>query len=199
MRITPGESWIWAYQSVEGIEYLGIKLTLDNGNRYFFRTNFMVQKLHVFPEYGQNFSVLDAQLLNDFSDGLNEAGAHDDASGKEVSINMELSLNAVACARFVAPPRRAIEHAFLPYTGRPFDIKRGQVISLNTSDHRTVDFIVLDKPEEMVDGNVRLMFANRECRVSSRLSLTVGSMIKVPRGCIYQFRNQANQKPVTYA
>ncbi|MBU3844513.1 MAG: cell division protein ZapC [Candidatus Anaerobiospirillum pullicola] len=187
MRITPGDSWTWSYQEVGGDEYLGLHLTLDNGVRYFFRTNFKVQHLAVFPEYGQPFCVLDGQLLNDFMTGLNEIGVYDNGTDQGVSTNMELALNAVACYRFVRAPKRAIEHAFMPYAGPEQVIKRGMVTSLYTKDHKVCDFIVLDGEDESQDGIFRLMFANREFRIGNR-ELSVGAMIKVPRAVIYPFR-----------
>ncbi len=187
MRITPGDSWTWSYQEVGGDEYLGLHLTLDNGVRYFFRTNFKVQHLAVFPEYGQPFCVLDGQLLNDFMTGLNEIGVYDNGTDQGVSTNMELALNAVACYRFVRAPKRAIEHAFMPYAGPEQVVKRGMVTSLYTKDHKVCDFIVLDGEDEARDGIFRLMFANREFRIGNR-ELSVGAMIKVPRAVICPFR-----------
>ena len=98
MRITPGESWTWSYRSIEGQDYLGLFITNEKGMKYFFRTNFMVQHLRTFPEYGSPFTVRDAQLLNDFMAGLMAVGIADNDQGKDVSTSMEIALNAVACA-----------------------------------------------------------------------------------------------------
>ena len=187
MRITPGESWTWSYKSIDDGNYLGLIITSDDGNRYFFRTNFKVQKLAVFPENGAPFCVLDAQLLNDFMSGLNEIGVYDNESEQDVSINMELALNAVACNRFVAAPRRVIEHAFIPYMGNIEHINRGQVVSLYTKDKKVCDFIALDGDNEAVDGAYRLMFVNRELKIGKQI-LCVGALIKVPRTLICPFR-----------
>ncbi len=199
MRITPGDSWTWSYQSIEGEDYLGLHITLDNGQRYFFRTNFKVQHLAVFPEYGAPFCVLDGQLLNDFMSGLNAIGVLDSSSDNEVSINMELALNAVACYRFVREPKRAIEHAFLPNAPRDMKIYRGMVTSLYAKDRKVSDFIVLDDESEAKDGIFRLMFVNRELRIGNRM-LSVGALIKVPRAVICPFRfNSLGTQHTNYA
>lgn len=191
MRITPSDSWSWSYQSINGQDYLGLHITLDNGVRYFFRTNFKVQHLAEFPEAGQPFCVLDGRLLDDFMKGLAAVGVHDNASDHDVSVNMELALNAVACYRFVARPRRAIEHAFLPYQGPAVPVKRGMVASLYSKDHKVSDFIVLDDEMEVPDGIFRLMLVNREFRIGTRI-LSVGAVIRVPRFVICPFRSQHN-------
>ena len=187
MRITPSDSWTWSYQSIKGQEYLGLYITLDNGQRYFFRTNLKVQQLAVFPEYGTPFCIRDARLLTDYMNGLNAIGVQDNSSEHDVSINMELALNAVACTLFAGVPKRAFEHAFIPYTGAPFAINRGSVISLYFKDHRVSDFIVLDDVNDVSDGIFRLMFTNRELRIGKNI-MSVGAVIKVPRSVIYPFR-----------
>lgn len=200
MRITPGDSWTWSYQSIEGDTYLGLHIVLDNGARYFFRTNFKVQTLANFPAHGEPFCILDGQLLSDFMEGLDAIGVHDNSKVDSVSINMELALNAVACARFVASPARVIEHAFLPYGGRFLErINRGMVASLYTKDHKVVDFIVLDDESEVQDNVFRLMFVNREFHIGRNI-LAVGAMIKVRREVICPFRAMSsNGSSASYA
>lgn len=199
MRFTPGDSWTWSYKSFDGDEYLGLFLTLDNGVRYFFRTNFKAEHLVVFPEAGQPFCVLDGQLLNDFMTGLDAIGVYDNSSEHEVSINMELALNAVACYRFVNAPKRAIEHAFLPYNRPDISIHRGMVASLYTKDRSVCDFIVLDNEDEAKDGIFRLMFANRSFHIGNRV-LSVGALIKVPRKVICPFRSMSvHSTDINYA
>lgn len=197
MRITPGDSWSWSYQNIEGNTYLGLHIVLDDGSRYFFRTNFKTQTLAKLPDYGEPFCILDGQLLSDFMAGLEAIGVHDNSQVDSVSINMELALNAVACARFVATPSRVIEHAFLPYGGRFLErINRGMVSSLYTKDHKVVDFIVLDDESEVRDNIFRLMFVNREFHIGRNI-LAVGAMIRVHRSVICPFR--AMSTPATDA
>lgn len=200
MRITPGESWTWSYRSIEGQDYLGLFITNEKGMKYFFRTNFMVQHLRTFPEYGSPFTVRDAQLLNDFMAGLMAVGIADNDQGKDVSTSMEIALNAVACALFVRAPKRAIEHAFLPYPGNIDHIKRGQVISLYSKDKKVSDFIVLDDESQVTDGTFRVMFANRELRIGKHM-LSVGALIRVPRSVICPFRalSSNNSNHISYA
>lgn len=196
MRIAPGESGTWSYQSVNGQDYLGLHITLDNGVRYFFKTNFKVEHLAVFPEYGMPFCVLDGQLLSDYMEGLSAIGVRDDATDNEISINVELALNAVACYRFVRPPKRVIAHAFLPYPGNPYPIKRGMVVSLYARDHKVSDYIVLDDESEAPEGIFRLMFLNRDYRIGNRV-LSVGAVIKVPRSVICPFRYLSRNRTAT--
>lgn len=169
--------------------YLGINLSLDNGRRFFFRTNYRVEALASFPEIGEPFCILDGQMLNDFTAGLNAIGVPDVSAVDEVSANMELSLNAVAGARFVAPPRKAIMCSFLPYTGKSFQIKRGTVISMCTSKTKEIyDFIVLDDPNTVKDDVYRVMFCNREFLIDSQHSVQVGAIFKVLREFMCPYR-----------
>ncbi len=187
MRISPGESGNWSYQNINGQDYLGLRLTLDNGVRYFFKTNFKVEHLAVFPENGTPFCVLDGQLLSDYMKGLSAIGVRDNAGADDISINVELALNAVACYRFVRPPKCAIAHAFQPYQGKPYEIKRGMVASLYARDQKVSDYIVLDDESEAPEGIFRLMFINHNYRIGTRI-LSVGALIKVPRAVICPFR-----------
>ncbi|MDT3662036.1 MAG: cell division protein ZapC [Anaerobiospirillum sp.] len=199
MRITPGESGTWSYQSINGQDYLGLHLTLDNGVRYFFKTNFKVEHLAVFPEYGTPFCVLDGQLLSDFMNGLNAIGVRDNADDNTISVNVELALNAVACYRFVRPPKCAIAHAFLPFPGQPYPIMRGMVASLYARDHMVSDYIVLDDESEAQDGIFRLMYINHKYRIGNRV-LSVGALIKVPRNVICPYRYMSHhQESTNYA
>lgn len=199
MRITPGDSWSWSYQNIGGDTYLGLRIVLDNGTRYFFRTNFKAQNLETFPEFNEPFCILDGQLLSDFMSGLSAIGVYDDSKVDSVSINMELALNAVACARFVAPPPRVIENAFLPFGGRFLEhISRGMVASLYTKDFKVVDFIVLDDESAVKDNIFRLMFVNREFQIGRNI-LSVGAMIRVHRDVICPFRAMSGNSGASYA
>lgn len=187
MRITPSDSWSWSYQNIDNNTYLGLHIVLDDGARYFFRTNFKAQTLATFPDYGEPFCILDGQLLSDYMAGLEAIGVYDNSQVDSVSINMELALNAVACARFVAEPPRVIEHAFLPYDGPVLEhINRGMVSSLYTREGKIVDFIVLDDEYDVKNGVFRLMFVNSEFHIGRNI-LAVGAMIKVYRNVICPF------------
>lgn len=197
MKITPGESWTWSYQSVDGDNYLGILLTLDNSKRYFFKTNFKAQHLQSFPESGTPFCILDIQLLNDFMEGLTAIGVHDESATDTVSINVELALNAVACARFVRSPRKVNKSVFLEYGGEPFKVHRGLVVSLYTTEKRVADFIVLDTEEQARanPGNAyRVMLLNKRLYVGSR-AILVGCVSLVPREVLCPFRCHKRLSP----
>lgn len=169
--------------------YLGINLTLDNGRKFFFRTTFKVEALATYPDIGDPFCIKDGQLLNDFTAGFNAINVLDVSSADEVSANMELSLNAVAGTRFVAPPPKALQRSFIPYTGEPFVIKRGTVISMCTSKTKEIyDFIVLDTPEEAKNDIYRVMFCNREFRIDAKHTISVGAILRVPRRCMCPYR-----------
>lgn len=199
MEITPGESWVWTYRNLRTQSYLGVLFAADNGHSYFLKTNFMVQKLHTFPETGQPFSVKEAMMFNACMEGLRAVGVHNEATGANVSSSMELALNAVACAQFVRVPKRVIEHGFLPYIGTMEHIDFGQVVSLCSKDHRVCDFIVLNDEDDATDGVFRLMFVNREFSIDTHL-LTLGACIKVPRAVIGPFRGTAkNTHSMSYA
>lgn len=189
MRFTPGDSWTWSYRKIGVDEYLGLRITLDNGLRYFFKTNFKTIHLDVRPKLGEHFCVLDGQLLNDFMQGLDAIGVYDNSESSQVSINMELALNAVACYRFVPVPKRAVENAFVPYDGPELVINRGMVTSLHTKTNIVRDFIVLDGEDEAEGGIFRVMFINRELTIGTRV-MSVGALIKVPRRVIHPFRVQ---------
>lgn len=192
MRFTPGDSWTWSYRKVGADEYLGLRITLDNGLRYFFKTHFKTTHLAICPKSGEHFCVLDGQLLNDFMQGLDAIGVYDSSEASQVSINMELALNALACYRFVPVPKRAIENAFVPYEGPELMIYRGMVTSLHTKNGMVRDFIVLDGEKEAQNGIFRVMFINRELGIGNRI-LSVGALIKVPRRVIHPFRMQASR------
>lgn len=188
MRITPGDSWTWSYQNIANETFLGLCIVLDNGARYFFRTNFKLSHLDKVPAFNEPFCILDGILLRDFMDGLTAVGVYDNSAVDSVSVNMELALNAVACARFVAAPPRVIENAFLPYGAKFADyIHRGMVVSLYTKDRKVVDFIVLDDEKDVKNEIFRLMFVNREFKIGRNI-LSVGAMIKVHRKVICPFR-----------
>lgn len=199
MEITPGESWTWSYRVFDGQQFLGLNFTADNGHNYFFKTNFMVQRLQTFPEDGQPFSVHEAMLLNAYMEGLSAIGMHSNDSSSNVSTSMEISLNAVACAQFVRVPKRTIEFGFIPYPGHLRHIALGQVVSLYSKDNRISDFIVLDEVSDNTDSAVRLMFANREFKILKHM-LMLGASIKVPRSVICPFRGTINnQHSMSYA
>lgn len=197
MRITPGDGGTWSYQSIGGHDYLGLNLTFDNGKRYFFKTNFKVEHLALFPEYGAPFSARDNELLAEYIEGLSAVGVSNQVACSNVSVNFELALNAVACYRFVRSPKRAITQAFLPYCGAEYAIKRGMVATLYARDHRSSDYIVLDSADEAQDGIFRLMFVNRDYRIGNCV-LSVGAVIKVPRSVICPFRWESQKHPSSH-
>lgn len=198
MKITPKESWTWAYSPVkagDGQEfyYLGIYLTLDNGKRYFFVSYFREKHLCVFPQNNTAFTILDIQLLNDFMEGLSAVGVLDESYSDNVSNNMTLALNAVACTRFVSKPKAAVRNLFDHYTGDDFVLRRGMVVSLYfAADKRVLDFINLSTPEEALEqGSYTLMFINKEFVFTDSgktRRMMCGGVLKATKDIIFPFR-----------
>lgn len=179
MKFTLSEAWSWDYIKVDGFDHLALNLVSDQGERFYYITTYQIGDLREFPNKGQAFCIEDARLLTAFQDGFYEINVVSD------EIIMPLSLNALACARFVRLPNPSGGRMYLPYgSGKPIHL--GQIVSLYAKDGGIGDFIVLD---EMPDSDVyRLMLINKDWDLG-RYRLLQGSMVRVSSQMICHYRS----------